>query len=150
MRAESSQKKPGATKVAKSKLYESLVNSAAASGRKKLKRFGIRGAFHVGRNGFKIRCHPNFSLFVLHKIMLLLPVDFEMNISNRTPESPAFVSKTGYAIYPIVRKNAVPFRLEQHRELRKTLCAQCPLGVIGLYHRSFFELLSKAWVTISA
>jgi len=96
MKAESSQKKLRAIKVAKSKLNESIVTSTATSEREKLQRFGIRRAFHVGRNGFTIRCRPNSRLFVLHKTTSLLPVDFETEyiesearaqLSSRNPDT---------------------------------------------------------------
>jgi hypothetical protein len=35
-----------------------------------LQRFGVRRAFHIRGNGFKIRRRPNFVLFVLHKLLL--------------------------------------------------------------------------------
>ena len=49
-----------------------------------LQRLRVSRAFHVRRNDFKIRRRPNFDLFVLHKIISFLPVDFASEYSAPT------------------------------------------------------------------
>src|SRR6185312_7346099 len=72
----------------------------------RLQRLGVRRAFHVGGNGFKIRRGPNFDLFVLHKQLSFIGgIRGKYSPANHRVQSAKKLLFGNTMFYPLVMKS---------------------------------------------